>query len=144
MKINVENRWNNNEEKIEIPVNKVETPSNKLAPKILIPIFLIALIYIFILIMIDMNNTIRMLDDKLIEERHKLSDEQIIVTQIKVSNDNIDYGNKIIKEQEELLRLYEAQKKCWANQMNRLIEWLEYNLNYCNDTNNLQKFEGLD
>lgn len=91
-----------------------------------------------------LNSKIKILNNELLQEKNNIPDETIISNTIKDLNNKINLSNKTIEETEKLLKHYNVSKKCWINQMNRLIEWLEYNLNYCNDTNNLNNFQGLE
>lgn len=81
---------------------------------------------------------------KQIEILSKKSNEEIIIQSIKTKKEFIINITNEIKAKELLLELNKKQELCFKQQLNRLIEWLEYQIDYCNDKNNLDKFQGLD
>ena len=56
-------------------------------------------------------------------------------------NNSIIVTETNIQELESKKRKLELEVTCWKNQMNRLVDGLEYNLDYCKDENNLTKFK---
>jgi len=81
---------------------------------------------------------------KQIETLSKKSNEEILIQNIKTKKEFIIDITNEIKVKELLLELNKKQEVCFKQQLNRLIEWLEYQINYCDDINNLNKFQGLD
>ena len=97
-------------------------------------IYLISLIYSNIVL----NSKIKVLENK-------KSNTDIISSTILDKKNNILSTDKEIKELESKKQKLELEVNCWKNQLDRLVDWLEYNLDYCNDSNNLSKFkDGLD
>lgn len=45
-----------------------------------------------------------------------------------------------LKELEELYEIETLQLRCYTTQMNRKISWLEYNIYYCAEDDNLEQF----
>lgn len=78
---------------------------------------------------------------ELIKEQSNQSSADIISTTILNKKSNIVVTDKEIKELEVKKQKLELEVNCWKNQMNRLVDWLEYNLEYCTDENNLNKFK---
>jgi len=66
------------------------------------------------------------------------SDELVLVRVIKGKKEQIKTLENLIKETEETLKKANAYETCYKTQLDRLINWLEYNLNYCTD--NLEDF----
>lgn len=97
-------------------------------------IYLISLIYSNIVL----NSKIKVLENK-------KSNTDIISSTILDKKNKIVVTEKEIKELEWRKLQLELEVNCWKNQLDRLVDWLEYNLDYCNDSNNLSKFkDGLD
>lgn len=81
----------------------------------------------------------------LLKEQSKQSNADVISTTILDKKNIIVATEATIVELENKKKLLELEVTCWKNQMNRLVDGLEYNLQYCIDKNNLTKFkEGLD
>ena len=69
-------------------------------------------------------------------------DEKTLISEIKnTKNNNINIENNINILNNEL-NIWKLSEVCLKSQLDRLINWLEYNINYC-QWENLNKFEGL-
>lgn len=96
-------------------------------------------------IVLEQNKAIELAKQELLKEQSKQSSADIISTTILDKKNTIVVTEANIQELESKKRKLELEVTCWKNQMNRLVDWLEYNLEYCNDENNLTKFnEGLN
>lgn len=72
------------------------------------------------------------------------SDEEVLITNIKLSKQTIQELEKLLKSTDENIKSENKKSTCLKQQLDRLVEWLEYNLTYCENTDNLSKFdEGL-
>lgn len=91
------------------------------------------------LINISKNKEIQLLKQEVLQK----SDEEILIEKIKLEKNKIIEFNNKIKILE--LNLQESNKinTCLKTQLDRLVEWLEYWLDYCK-WENLNKFEGLE
>jgi hypothetical protein len=69
------------------------------------------------------------------------SDEVILVEEIKNSKQRISELENLLKVTEENKRKESRKESCLKQQLDRLVEGLEYRLDYCKD--NLDKFQGL-
>lgn len=54
--------------------------------------------------------------------------------------EDIEAAKELIKNTEPLYELELLRSKCFTNQISRKIDWLEYNINYCNNDENLKQF----
>lgn len=96
----------------------------------ILSIYLVSLLYSNI----KLNNKIKVLENK-------KSNTEIISTTIINKKNSILSTDKEIKELESKKQKLELEVTCWKNQLDRLVDWLEYNLQYCADENNLSKFK---
>lgn len=72
------------------------------------------------------------------------SDEEVLITNIKLSKETIKNLESLLKTTENQVKTETKKESCLKEQLNRLVEWLSYNLEYCNNNENLSKFdEGL-
>ena len=71
------------------------------------------------------------------------SDETIIINSIQELNNSIKEDDNLINELEESKKIKWNKVNCLTQQLNRRIEWLEYNISYCDSEENLNKFSGL-
>ena len=72
------------------------------------------------------------------------SDEEVLITNIKLSKQTIQELEKLLKSTDENIKSENKKSTCLKQQLDRLVEWLEYNLTYCENKDNLSKFdEGL-
>jgi len=71
------------------------------------------------------------------------SDETIIINSIQELNNSIKEDDNLINELEESKNIKWNKVNCLTQQLNRRIEWLEYNISYCDSEENLNKFSGL-
>lgn len=69
------------------------------------------------------------------------SDEEVLITEIKVSKESIKELEILLKNTELNIKTETNKQSCLKEQLNRLVEWLSYNLNYCDNKDNLSKFE---
>lgn len=92
-------------------------------------------------ITIEQNKAIELAKQELIKEQSKQSIADVISTTILDKKNTIVVTETNIQELESKKRKLELEVSCWKNQMNRLVDWLEYNLDYCKDENNLKKFK---
>lgn len=70
-------------------------------------------------------------------------DEQAQVSRL-ASERKLEEINKLeasIKTERKLYEEYVLTNRCATNQLKRKAEWLEYNIKYCTDTNNLSQFK---
>jgi len=102
---------------------------------------LLFIIIILIIILFFGNSNIE--QQKQIEILNKKSNEEIIIQNIKEKKKSIVNIENEIKEKELLLELNKKQDLCLKQQLNRLIEWLEYQMDYCDNKDNLENFQGL-
>lgn len=85
------------------------------------------------------NNEIKEIKNKMLE----VSDEELIIKLIKNNNNIlIDNENKI-KTINNDINIRQKKALCLKSQLDRLINWLEYNIKYCDNKANLDKFTGL-
>lgn len=92
-------------------------------------------------ITIEQNKAIELAKKELLEEQSKQSNADIISETILDKKNTILVTETNIKILEEKKQKLELEVTCWKNQMNRLVDGLEYNLDYCKDENNLSKFK---
>lgn len=92
-------------------------------------------------ITIEQNKAIKLAKQELIKEQSKQSIADVISTTILDKKNTIVVTETNIQELESKKKKLELEVSCWKNQMNRLVDWLEYNLDYCKDENNLKKFK---
>lgn len=104
--------------------------------------FLLFIIIIIIAIFIFRNSNIE--QRKQIEILSKKSNEEIIIWNIKTKKEYISKIENEIKEKNTLLELNKKQELCLKQQLNRLVEWLEFQIDYCDNKMNLEKIMGLD
>lgn len=72
------------------------------------------------------------------------SDEEVLITNIKLSKETIKDLESLLKNTENKIKTETKKETCLKQQLDRLVEWLEYNLTYCENKDNLSKFdEGL-
>ena len=71
------------------------------------------------------------------------SDETIIINSIQELNNSIKEDDNLINELEESKKIKWNKVNWLTKQLNRRIEWLEYNISYCDSEENLNKFSGL-
>lgn len=90
---------------------------------------------------LEQNNAIKLAKQELLKEQSKPSAADIITNTILYKKNTIVVTEVSIQELESKKRKLELEVTCWKNQMNRLVDWLEYNLEYCKDENNLNKFK---
>ena len=95
-------------------------------------------------ILIEQNKAINIAKQELLNEKSKQSNADIISTTILDKKNTIVVTEATIEELESKKKKLELEITCWKNQMNRLVDWLEYNLDYCQDENNLKNFQGLE
>ena len=111
-------------------------------------IFLWVILFIVLILLnviLEQNKSIELTKQELVKAQSKKSNTDIISSTILDKKNKIVLTEKEIKELEWRKLQLELEVNCWKNQLDRLIDWLEYNLDYCKDTNNLSKFkEGLD
>lgn len=69
------------------------------------------------------------------------SDEEVLITNIKLSKETIKDLESLLKNTENNIKTETKKQSCLKEQLNRLVEWLSYNLEYCNNNENLSKFE---
>ncbi len=69
------------------------------------------------------------------------SDEEVLITNIKLSKETIKDLELLLKSTENNIKTETKKQSCLKEQLNRLVEWLSYNLEYCNNKENLSKFE---
>lgn len=81
--------------------------------------------------------------DWLKQEVSQKSNEEKLVGIIKEKKENIFSIEAEIKEKEYSLDLYKKEEICYKQQLSRLVDWLEYSLDYCKNNDNLDKFQGL-
>lgn len=102
-------------------------------------------ILILLYVILEQNKSIELVNKELAKEQSKQSNADIITKAIIDRWVDITLTAKQITELESVRSKLELEVSCWKNQMNRLVDWLEYNLQYCKDENNLKKFkEGLE
>ena len=109
-----------------------------------IVIYLVVWVLVFVsfgYITIEQNKAIELAKQELIKEQSKQSIADVISTTILDKKNTIVVTETNIQELESKKRKLELEVSCWKNQMNRLVDWLEYNLDYCKDENNLKKFK---
>lgn len=94
---------------------------------------------------INYQSEITKAKELLLQEQSKQSSADVITNTILDKKNTIVVTEATIVELESKKQKLELEVVCWKNQMNRLVDWLEYNLGYCQDENNLNKFkEGLE
>ena len=104
-------------------------------------IVIILMTWTIINISVEKNKVIETLNNRLIEEAAKQSDEEVLITNIKLSKQTIQELEKLLESTDENIRSENKKSTCLKEQLNRLVEWLSYNLEYCNNNENLSKFE---
>ncbi len=93
---------------------------------------------------INYQSEITKAKELLLQEQSKQSSADVITNTILDKKNTIVVTEATIVELESKKQKLELEVSCWKNQMNRLVDGLEYNLEYCTDENNLTKFkEGL-
>lgn len=103
------------------------------------------IVLILLYVILDQNKSIELAKQELLKEQSKQSSADIISETILDKKNTIVVTETNIQVLETKKRKLELEVTCWKNQMNRLVDWLEYNLEYCKDENNLKKFkEGLE
>ena len=100
----------------------------------------------FITFMIVWNyiNTINSLETAkkaLLNER--ASDDKILVSEIKNQNIKIEWITKLIEVSKKELEQTKIINICTKTQLDRLMQWVEYNVKYCT-WSNLENFKGLE
>ena len=98
---------------------------------------LVILFIITVVVIFNLIDTKNKLEQQVLVE----SDSEIITKTILNKQKEIILTDKQIKELEIKIQTLQLESKCWKNQMNRLVDDLEYNLIYCNDKNNILKFK---
>lgn len=75
------------------------------------------------------------------KELLKQSDEEVLITNIKTSKQTILDLENLLKTTEQNKNQEVKRNSCLKQQLDRLVEWLVYNLDYCNSQENIEKFE---
>ena len=107
-------------------------------------IFIVVWVLLFVsagYIVIKQNRDIELAKQELLNEKNKQSSADVISTTILDKKNTIVVTETNIQVLESKKRKLELEVSCWKNQMNRLVDWLEYNLEYCKYENNLTKFK---
>jgi len=73
----------------------------------------------------------------------KNSDEQVLTEMIKTWTKNLKDKELLVVKLTKEVSDETLKNNCLKTQLNRLFEWMEYNINYCNNKQNLIKFVGL-
>ena len=92
-------------------------------------------------ITIEQNKAIDLAKKELFMVKNTKHSSEIISETILDKKNNIKVTETNIKILEEKKNKLELEVTCWKNQMNRLVDGLEYNLDYCKDETNLSKFK---
>lgn len=71
----------------------------------------------------------------------RTTNETKIISSIQSIQWIVKTNNQTIKSIEESNSRFIRQSNCLKQQLNRLIEWLEYSIDYCNNETNLLKFD---
>ena len=70
--------------------------------------------------------------------------KKIIIDLIKLSNSEVKRLDALISQTEEEKKMKGFAAECYKAQLNRLVEWVEYSIEYCDNKDNLIKFSGLN
>lgn len=100
--------------------------------------FAIIIIAIILTIWFFINSNIE--KEKTIEILSQKSNEEILIDKIKTANTIVNNLKIVIEEEERQKDMTEKEVLCLKQQLDRLVEWLEYSLDYCNSSDNLNKF----
>jgi len=91
----------------------------------------------------ESQETINSLEEKVLEK----SDIEMLEFLYSEANyyaewylDNIDDWKQLIKEEEVRYEHEILSRECYGSQMDRKVNWLEYNIEYCLDKENLEQF----
>jgi predicted PurR-regulated permease PerM len=119
--------------------NKVKLIINNKVKLISVAIIVIILVPILMILWKQMNTI-----SNLKQEVNKVSVEETIIKLIKDWNEEAKQIDTSIKELESKKETNTLKVICLKAQLNRLVEGLEYSLEYCDSQDNLKKFsEGL-
>ena len=72
------------------------------------------------------------------------SDEEKIINNIKENKIKIEENKEIINTKEKENDYRHKVLLCLKSQLDRLINWLEYRIDYCDNEANLSNFAGLE
>jgi len=116
---------------------------------IIITILIISILSAFTIYSYQSNKLKAIQKQNLILQRkvEKKSDIEILEERAKWNFNNsqktlqeINHYKEMVKILEPLYEIAILRKRCYEAQIERKINWLEYNLNYCKDENNLEQF----
>jgi hypothetical protein len=98
----------------------------------------ILILVAIIIINVSHLNTVK---KQLLNER--TSDENILINDIKIQIKTINWLEELIESSQNKLKETKIVNICTKTQLERLMQWIEYNVNYCTG-NNLENFKGLE
>jgi uncharacterized UPF0160 family protein len=110
---------------------------NKYKYIFVVVIIITTIVYVSVINYITKQNEIEQLKKELLVE----SDSEVISKTIKAKAKAKALTEEKLKELEDNILFLDSEVNCWKNQMNRLIDNLEYNLDYCTKTENLKGFQ---
>lgn len=107
-------------------INFIKELDTKIKSKLIFILILITISILLIWMLVNIDRT---------------TNETKIINSIQSIQSIVETNNQTIKSIEESNSRFIRQSNCLKQQLNRLIEWLEYSIEYCNDEANLLKFD---